>query len=154
MRVLIPSAHTPVWRGGEIEFIDPGDDEAYWRWWRAIWARAEGVIVVEHDITPSAEALEDIEGCGRDWCAQPYPYLRGGTHYGLGCVKFTAEIMRGAPDLWDQVGRMSDRAHPARHWCRLDAWARGLLEQAGYRRCNHAIPVEHPERGGSSHGCC
>lgn len=154
MHVLIPATRVPAFSGGTVVHLRRTDDEAYWRFWRRVWTRRETVIVVEHDITPTPEALADLEACPGGWCAQPYPYINGGSYTGLGCVKFTSALMGAVPDLWDRVAAMSDSSHPPRHWCRLDAWSQQILQGLGHRRCNHRIKVGHTPHGGSSHGCC
>lgn len=153
MHVLIPSTRRPAWSGGRIVRLGRGDD-AYWRFWRRVWAAGRTVIVVEHDITPTPQALADLDGCGSPWCAQPYPYM-GGLYRGLGCTRFTAALMAAVPDLWERVAKMSDATHPPMHWCRLDAWATRVLTGDGWRRCEHHVPVGHTwESGrGASHGC-
>lgn len=153
MRVLIPSTREPAWNVGTIVQLDPDDPEAYWQFWSDIWAAGESAIVVEHDITPTIEAIQDLTVCSGLWCTQPYPY-QGRNFHGLGCVKFSAELMAQTPSLWESVAKMSDRKHPPKHWCRLDAWSYRALTSIGFKRCQHSLSVHHPERRGSAHGCC
>lgn len=153
-RILIPATRAPAWDGGRVVRLSSRDD-AYWRFWRSVWTAGRTVIVVEHDITPTPEALADLEGCRSPWCAQPYPYM-GGMYRGLGCVKFTGGLIAATPRLWERVALMSDRDHVPKHWCRLDAWSAQVLTGDGWKRCEHNTAVGHdwePGRG-PSHGCC
>lgn len=153
MRVLIPSTHQPAFTGGIVWPINPDKDDAYWSFWRSVWAEARTVIVVEHDVTPSETALKELWECDWPWCAQPYPYIRLDAYYGLGCVKFDTSVMTGFPDLWERVSDFYDGMHIPRHWCRLDAWSAALLYERGYERHHHRIPVDHPIKERSAHGC-
>lgn len=152
MRVLVPATREPLYKAGVTVFIDSTDDESYWRFWSDLWAVGESVIVVEHDIVPSGDALAELVTCDGDWCAQPYPYFVGAYH-GLGCVKFTSELMRQTPNLWERVAGMSDPGHPPKHWCRLDGWSQQVLNQSGLVMCRHQTLVGHGNSDKPSHGC-
>jgi len=150
MRVLVPATKAPAWGGGEIHEIVGAD--GYWAFFAALWADPQDVIIVEHDIVPSTRALLDLMQCPQSWCTQPYPYFVG-MYHGLGCVKFSADLMRATPHLWDQVAAMSDPTHPPKHWCRLDAWSTMMLARAGFAKHAHNIEVGHQHSGAPSHGC-
>jgi hypothetical protein len=151
VKVLIPATRAPAWTGGQVITLDDTDD-AYWRFWADLWTVGESVIVVEHDIAPTGKAIAELVTCSSQWCTQPYPYFVG-TYHGLGCVKFTAELMATIPDLWTRVAGMSDPTHPRMHWCRLDAWSQQILSAAGHQPCRHSTLVEHLNSGRPSHGC-
>ena len=144
-------------RTGRTWRLEPvgGDDAAYWRLLARLWASGEDTTVVEHDMVPTVEALDSFDGCDRDWCAAPYPYVRGWVMPGLGCTRFRAPIMARHPDLLDVVARMCDETHPPRHWCRLDAWTRNELVRRGETRCESHPQVAHLMADGNSsaHGC-
>lgn len=127
-----------------------GSDDAYWELLSELWRAGEGFTIVEHDIVPSTETLDELTTCGADWCACQYPF-EATMLYGLGATKFSADLTRRLPDTMDEVARGVNDWHPARHWCSLDAWLQQALR--GRRIQMHAHGrVEHL-RPGRSHGC-
>jgi len=153
MNILIPSTYYPSFTDGEIVPIDSSDDEAYWRFWRDVWKRQRTVIVVEHDVVPATIALRSLWSCPIGWCTQPYTYDRMSHYRGLGCVKFTSNIMGIYPDLWEWIAEKSDYDHPPKHWCRLSANLTEMLTSLGVTRHDHFMAARHPIREGSAHGC-
>jgi hypothetical protein len=131
-----------------------GSDAAYFELLTELWAAGETFTIVEHDVIPNRDALVSLDDCSNVWCACPYPYLYGQPHVGLGCTRFRAELLTRHPDLMEVVAGMSDRTHPAKHWCRLDAWITNTLRGRGEHRCETHPQVEHAmAQRGSSHGC-
>lgn len=145
--VLTGRTHAAHWVGDA--------DTAYFDLLAGLWAAGETFTVVEHDIVPTAAALDSLDACDADWCACLYPYVKGWVMAGLGCTRFRGAIMRRHPDLFEVVGGMSDETHPAMHWCRLDAWIRNTLMGRGERRCENHGQVGHvmSNPGASAHGC-
>lgn len=151
--MIIPATRTPAWDGGEVRWL--GDDEAYWRLLADLWAAGETFTIVEHDISPTPDALASFDDCPGDWCACPYPYLNLRDPVGLGCVRFRTALMSRQPDLMEVVACMSDAAHPPKHWCRNDAWMTETLLQRGEPRCSSHPWVEHrvADEDSTGHGC-
>ncbi len=140
--------------GVEHEVHQVHGDTGYWGLLSDLWARAEGVILVEHDIIASPAAITELVECDRDWCCCAYPYGRG-TIVGLGCTKFTQAIMQRVPDALVRAGRVTDRTHPVPgHWCRLDASLQRALVDSGERMHfeGHST-VGHLNTSRSAHGC-
>lgn len=152
MKILIPSTREPAYTGGTVVYLDPDDQSAYWQFWSDVWEQQDPVIVVEHDIVPSGQALAELIECSSEWCTQPYPYFVG-MYHGLGCVKFTTSIMQAVPDLWVRVASMSNGNHPPRHWCTLDSWSHNVLANSGHQPCQHETAVVHLNVGKPSHNC-
>jgi hypothetical protein len=156
MLVVVPHTKTPLTThiaGHTVRLVDVSDsDDAYWRLLTDLWAAGGGFAIVEHDIVATPEAIDDLAGCGQDWCAQPYLYVHGQTLTGLACTKFAPGILAAVPDLWEQIAPMCDAQHPPRHWCRLDAWSVHVLGAHGWRVHRHGITVEHASPT-VSHGC-
>lgn len=118
------------------------------------WATGETFCVVEHDIVVNPDSLDELYGCPHDWCAFPYRYGTCERYYGLGCVKFSADLIARCPDAMTRVGVMSDPTHEKRHWCRLDSWLQYvILPNFGEQMHRHDTPVGHLGGRVAAHGC-
>lgn len=130
-----------------------GSDRAYYDLLAELWAARETVVIVEHDIIVNPRSILELAYCQCDWCAFPYQYMSIPAYYGLGCVKFGANLMRRQPDAIRRVGVLSDMHHPQRHWCRLDGFLQYVvLPSLGESMHRHDEPVAHLGRG-CAHGC-
>lgn len=116
------------------------------------WVGGRGFINVEHDIVVGSTTLSELEACDGEWCAAPYQYFDGMT-CGLGCVKFSDELLGRLPGLVLEAGRLSDPRHRPGTWCRLDAWIYTLLTEARVPRCEAHTPVGHLNPDRPAHGC-
>jgi hypothetical protein len=126
-------------------------DAAYWQLLSTLWSDEETVCVIEHDIRIEADTLSSFVQCPNEWCACSYDYL-GGSHTGLGCVRFRSSLIRSAPDAIKHIGEYEMPAHGRRHFCTLDFLLQRHLNSLGYEVCRHGH-VEHLSDGMSSHGC-
>jgi hypothetical protein len=141
-----------------VEFCDvSGSDDAYWTLLDRLWGEGETFCVVEHDVIARPDALDQLANCSSSWCAFEVPYV-GITYAGLSCAKFSSELIARYPDALNAISELSDKEHPAKHWCRLDSWLQGyVLHPGGEHMCVHGPPLEHvrDEDGDSSpsHGC-
>lgn len=155
MRVIVPFTE----RRPEVEAAMPaaewvdvsGSDGAYCELLTGLWRAGETFVIVEHDIVPPPGFVDGLVACGLGWCAGSYPYEGFGAMIGMGCVKFSDNLMALFPSLMTTVGRMSSLEHPAGHWCNLDARIQRYLNGEGYRPHPHGL-VGHlsPQR---SHAC-
>lgn len=127
-------------------------DEDYWGLLAGLWTKGETFVLVEQDIVINHSTITTLDACPSSWCSFGYGYFSLESYHGLGCVKFGSSLMAAVPDLLDRVALMSDEGHPAKHWCRLDAWMQALLAASGQTRCAHVPPVTHLHRS-PSHGC-
>lgn len=99
--------------GPGATYVDTGgDDEAYWRLLRDLWARKRSFILLEQDIVPPPGALEALEACPHEWCGVPYPV---GNIWGVfhGCTKYGASIIKRYPEAL--------RSFSSRYWQNLDS---------------------------------
>ncbi len=163
MKVVIPatsdrSPHLDAVRealaGVDHEVHQVHGDTGYWQLLSDLWTRTEGVILVEHDIIASPDAIAELVDCNQDWCCCAYPYGRG-TIVGLGCTKLSKALMERVPDAVERAGRVTDRTHPIPgHWCRLDASLQRALVDSGERMHfeGHST-VGHLNTARSAHGC-
>lgn len=161
MRVVVPATNLRSATesalgatGYEWEAVDvSGSSRAYFDLLSAAWAEADSVVLIEHDIVVHPGAIEELDSCPHDWCGFPHEMGEWGVQYGLGCVKFSHELIVRNPDAMTRVGVLYDDKHPKRHWCRLDAWLQGIiLPNAGETKHHHPTVVKHLGSG-NSHGC-
>lgn len=136
----------------ELE-LDDDDPTDYWTALANLWYAKESFIIVEHDIVVADDTLKKLADCPRRWCGARYPYLNH-PYWGLGCMKFGAELMEKLPQAMNQVGNMKTRRHPQRHWCAIDARLQNVLTSNDVELCKHGAVRDHRgHRGVSSHGC-
>ena len=130
-------------------------DTSYWQLLSRLWTGGESFVIVEQDIVVRPDTLDGFDECPSQWCGAPYPYFVG-RYVGLGCMKFSADLLRQHPFVMAQVGQMYDDTHPPKHWCRLDGWLQIVLQMAQVPRCQLHEPVGHRDNGASllpTHGC-
>jgi len=139
--------------GREFQRVDVSrSDEHYWRYFRAMWANGQDFCNVEQDIQVSPTILDELEACPEPWCSVAYPYL-GGEYAGLGCARFSAELMRRHPGAVDEAGKWSNAEHHPRHWCTVDHSLTLTLNRMGETKHVHYSGVTHLGDHWPSHGC-
>ena len=94
------------------------DDEGYFRMMERLWKTGETFAVVEHDVVVWPGAIQQLEDCSELWCTFPYYCSVGWIKDGLGCTKFSAELIRRYPDFLKEPFPTCC-AH-TRHYCGLD----------------------------------
>lgn len=111
--------------------------EAYWGLLCALWEAGEAFCIVEHDIEVGPGQLVGLDRCPEPWCAYSYWLYWGdladsyGHAGGLGCARFSAELIAAHRDLMlvDVANSTAYPNFPARHFMGLDAtiaqWLRG-----------------------------
>lgn len=132
------------------------DVTAYWALLADLWLAGEPFCIVEHDVLVRPGTFDELADCPHRWCAFPVPYL-GGEYAGLGCVKFSAELIAACPDALQRVGHMSNAGHEPRHYCTVDAWLQVVLMSTSIPRHVHQPALGHwrpyPGSPWPSHGC-
>src|ERR1019366_3527161 len=98
------------------------DDFAYGRLLEQLWGK-DAFMLVEHDIVIHEGLVEEFAECEEEWCSSPYSYFdqpvttSGG---GLGCTKFSAQLMYRWPTLMQQANALPCQGHSNGHWCTRD----------------------------------
>ena len=128
-----------------------GSDRAYFDLLSGLWSDQETFCIIEHDVVINYDSLVEFAECPHDWCSFPYEYM-GKPTCALGCSRFSTRLIARNRDAMRRVGVMHDPNHPKRHWCRLDANLRVVLELAGEIRHEHTTMVQHLSDG-CAHGC-
>jgi hypothetical protein len=149
--------------GWPVETYDvSGNDLAYGHLLERLWADAETFLIVEHDIVIGPTTAREFAECEEEWCSSPYTYFdqpvttSGG---GLGCTKFSSQLMHRWPEMIRQANALSCAGHPNGHWCTRDLAIYTLLRQGGnfasqYPIRRHQTHTEVRHRAGKcAHGC-
>lgn len=135
----------------ELVFVGARDID-YFYLLDKLWKGKKTFCVVEQDIIVSPKTLPEMRDCICSWCGAAYNYLGVQTYVGLGCTKFTTELMILQPTLMDWVAHKVYENHSAMHWCTLDAAIQTRLRSLGYREHVHTKVLHLHDR--PSHGCC
>ena len=135
------------------EMVDVSrSDTAYYELLSELWADGKSFCLVEHDIVVTLGTVESFNGCGHEWCAAKYPYLRG-SYWGLGCTRFRGPLMKRFPDLMDEVGEYDAPNHGPGHWCTLDMAVTAALRARRIEWPHIHGEVTHLSDGSPAHGC-
>lgn len=126
-------------------------DTTYARLFGVLWATGETFALVEHDIVIRPGVLDELAACDEQWCAFSYSY-QSSEHYGLGCVKFSADLLCTYPDAVAETWLEVSNVHPRGHWCNLDDRLSRVLTARCVTQHQHGPPVEHLHTA-PSHGC-
>jgi hypothetical protein len=113
------------------KFVEMTDWDSYWKLFCDLWEKGEGFVLIEHDVVPAKNALQELANCKHDWCSCPLP--TGGSS-ALGCCKVSTEAIKATPKLWDDM--------PLRHWMYCDNWLNERLQQL-YTIHDHQRILEH-----------
>lgn len=168
MRLLVPhtrlhpdtdaalTAHAPA----AIRNVIGPELDAYWWWWAEQWDRCgwlgRALAVIEQDIVIGPEVVPRFTECPEPWCVHPFPGPAGKLlDRSMGCVRWSAELIRLHPDVPDVVGLVDDGDGVGpRDWRRLDIRVAQVLTDRGYTPHQHQPPVGHRHHYGSENQPC
>lgn len=160
MRIVIPYVPgmlrepTRAWgerNGAQFVELLPNEPSAYYWALAVLWDGChnsnDDLMIVEHDIVPNESTLRGFLHCKRPWCLCPYSI--GGdvasTAPMLGCVRFSARLIRRHWGALVEVGNIADDGLPAKDWRRLDGRIARVLQARGCRPHRHGEVVHlHP----------
>lgn len=117
----------------DVNWLPPGDTQAYWRLLAAEWHTPGDLLLIEHDVLPAPGVTEAMAACTRPWCSSPFRIANGWLPDGLGCVRLAARLKERHPDLMQRLGEMGGDGLPPKDWRRLDVRLSQLLRSLGYR---------------------
>jgi hypothetical protein len=111
-----------------------GDPYHYGSIFTELWLKSHGFILVEGDVVPWPGALDKLVACKHDWCCFEYPTTITSKCDGLGCMKFSGNMVRKIPHniLWQNTA-----------WNSLDGIVHETLELAGKTVHIHTPMVAH-----------
>jgi hypothetical protein len=120
----------------EAQFVNVGNDpQAYWRLLKRLWA-GTSFMVIEHDIVPTQDQIDELWDCPQEWCAAPYDMGEIETT-ALGFVRFGFPLLQRTADL---VGGIIE-SH--RSWNGLDSMIVAELHRRGASEHVHLPAVQH-----------
>jgi hypothetical protein len=88
--------------GHEPLYVHCKHEEDYFNLVAEHWEAKEDFCVIEHDIVIWPGALQELEDCEELWCVRPYYCSVGWIIDGLGCTKFSSEMMTKYSDFFKE----------------------------------------------------
>lgn len=137
-----------IFLGQGASYSDSRDATRYCQLLTRLWARAESILLVEHDIEIRRGIVREAAECPEPWCAWPYQGMGWSgpgdalIYESLGCTKFSADLMRAEPDALLVAGALSQGLQ-AGDWRRMDVTILSTLRERGYLPHRHWPPVLH-----------
>jgi len=110
-----------------------GDDHAYWRMVRDLWAAGEPFTIVEHDVLVEPDTIRELDDCPDEWCAFAIASVDVGTGMSwvatFGCVRFrpSGAWPLADPVAWTWLDMETEAALFALGWQKHLHVGRGLL---------------------------
>lgn len=91
-----------------IQMVEPilapvGPGNEYLELIRERWSIGETFYLVEQDVAVWCGAIEQLEGCEKDWCTLPTMCHGRMITTTFGCVKFSDRLIAKNPGFWDDI---------------------------------------------------
>lgn len=153
MTVFVPfisnmlKSDTYQWTRGrpdvEMYPLRSDDNRAYWRMLNFLWSSEhvlDDLTIVEHDMLPAPNVIEEMTSCDEPWCTSPYrcsPADVPDLIDGLGCTSFSKALRLAHPEVMRVVSCIADHGVPAKDWRRLDVRIASVLRGFGYEPHTH-----------------
>jgi len=115
--------------GWDAEYYHCDRDDSYHEMMLSHWRAGEDFCVVEHDIVVWPSALNELEQCTALWCTRPYYCSVGWILDGLGCTKFSKELIEKYPDFL--LEPFPPCCMHTRYYCGLDRLIAHRMQQLG-----------------------
>lgn len=133
-------------RNAELEplpvFIQSEFLDAYWINLKDWWAQPGDLVIVEQDMLPAPNVVQEMLKCDHDWCSSPYLIDKKlMINQGLGCVKFSERLRQAHPDMAEMAGEPSGEDEPHGVWWMLDNRLAHHLMKADYQVHEHEPSV-------------
>lgn len=116
----------------DARFVRVEGDHGYRNLLADLWSDGEAFTLVEHDVVPTRPQLDALDVCDEPWCF--YGYYPGHWVPVFGCVRFSAALIAGTPDVW------GDDAWP---WDQLDMKFATEARSLGWKPHWHSPHVRH-----------
>lgn len=154
MRVVLPFVRSVVRHetidalqgcGYDVETVSvhPDHDGAYASLLEDLWRAGQPFCVVEHDVVPTADMLEQLEACPYPWCSHCYDDPTYPRVPMLGLVRFSAELIARRTEIGVSVLRTDGHRTCHVHWRSLNETLVRHLERHGEPWHRHRPDVVH-----------
>jgi hypothetical protein len=133
----------------EVEFVDCVDNWSYHNAFNRYWREGQRFMIVEHDLVPTLEQLDELAACEYAWCTQPYthPYHEGKHHTAIfeafGVVCFKEWAMEFMPDITIDMLDIKKVDNKFARWIQLDSRFLSAATKRGVDRHKHDSIVTH-----------
>jgi hypothetical protein len=151
MRVIVPFAtKSPMLSavrvaltqdGWEPEFYHCSKDTSYYDLLVEQWNKKESFCVIEHDVVVFPGALTELEQCSNLFCTRPYYCSVGWIEDGLGCTRFSKELIELYPNFLSKP--FPDCCPHTEYYCGLDRLIAHRLQQLGIKPHVHLPGVSN-----------
>lgn len=85
-----------------------------------LWHQKETFIIIEQDVLPVPDIIQEMWNCGHRWCGAQFLIAGNYMQQPLGCSKFSAAMIEACPTMIDDL--------PIKRWYSLD----GQIYTAGH----------------------
>ena len=117
--------------GVAASFEHMTSDDSYFQMMERLWAKGEAFTIVEHDVVVHPGAIQELANCAQPWCTFPYYCSVGWIIDGLGCTKFSADLIAKYPECLKEP--FPDCCAHTRFYCGLDRLIAHRMEQLGVK---------------------
>ncbi len=127
--------------GWEATFHHCDKDDSYHEMLLAQWKAKETFCIVEHDIVVWPGALNEMEQCLEPWCTRPYYCSVGWILDGLGCTKFSQNLIELYPNFLSEP--FPTCCSHTRYYCGLDRLIAHRMQELGIKPHIHLPGVSN-----------
>lgn len=131
--------------GGPFHFhqLPAGDRTAYARAFAGWWDIPADHMVIEQDMVPTPEMVDDMFRCPEPWCVRPYHIGDGRFAVGLGMCKFSYILKQTFRSAGNLAARNGTTSGQYLDWVALNESVERRLRRWGVLAHVHRPEVEH-----------
>lgn len=133
-----------AWDGAYVTYpLDAFDPYAYATAFADWWHVPMDLLVIEQDMVPSPEQIDEILACPEIWCTAKYHQGHGVYRQGLGFMKIARRFRRSYQHAGGNIARDPSGRAPAVTWQGLNESIQRHLNRLGYEEHVHDFTVTH-----------
>ena len=117
--------------GVAAEYVDvSGSPTAYHELLAGLWREGQAFTVIEHDVVVRPGAIAELDRCPERWCCAVYRSAVGPLIGGLGCTRFSGQLLQEHPAVFRTIDHLPPDGTPRHYWGRLDTRLKIVLMQS------------------------